>query len=118
MKKIILLFPVLLLISCEFNKSYHVKYEVTGTAENVIIRYLNEYEESCSDSGDILPWTYSFDSHSGESVSVSASFADTEYKEVFITIYANNRVLEKAWAEGTEGGVAAASARLKKHKIF
>ena len=118
MKKIILLFPVLLLISCEINKSYHIKYEVTGTADNVSIQYLNEYEELCSISGDILPWTYSFDSRSGETVSVRVRFGNAGDKEVFITIYANNRVLEKAWAKGTNGGVAAASTRLKKHKIF
>ena len=103
MKKLLLLPLIagLLFLSCDKKpskpKSYRVKYEVTGTPQEVWVTLENA--SGGTEQHDIVPpWDFSFNANAGKWVYISATIAVSG--NVTVKIYRNVKVLQEATATG------------------
>ena len=109
MKKLVLLISILMFVGCD-DEDYSapsVEYRVTGSATSVSITLSNASENTEQYSNISLPYSYIFDSASGNFLYISAQNQGSS-GSVTSTIYVDGDVFETATSSG-EYVIASAS---------
>ncbi|MBF9018410.1 MULTISPECIES: MmpS family transport accessory protein [unclassified Oceanispirochaeta] len=101
MKKLMILLclSIILFAGCDILTPPQVEYEISGTATSVNITYSNASEGTSQVSDVSVPWTYSFESTTGNFLYVSAQ-NQNDSGSLTATIYVDGDVYKTSTSSG------------------